>query len=188
MILFVIKFDKIKTLITQNSFFIQLMIMFVFTTIYVIILFFKRFITFLLQCFTIMFKSFIKTFIVFNCSFFWHAESNVKIEKKNDFRQISMHIINFFQHALKINDFWLNMSLKINFFKQLKIYKTRVLSIVFWLLFKCRRSCRVCSRRKIQCSLKNIVIIIVALNINHVRKNILISKNNDDNFWNDNLY
>jgi hypothetical protein len=40
----------------------------------------------LLQCFTIMFKSLAKIFIiVFICSFFWHAKSDLRVEKKRWF-------------------------------------------------------------------------------------------------------
>jgi hypothetical protein len=32
-------------------------------------------------------------------------------QREDDFDQISMHVIDFSQHALKIRDFWLNMNL-----------------------------------------------------------------------------
>jgi hypothetical protein len=63
--------------------------------------------------------------------------------------------------------------LMIKLFKQSKIFKTRVLSIVFWLPFRFRRSCRTWLRRWIQCSFESNVNVTITSNVNHVRKNIL---------------
>jgi hypothetical protein len=72
--------------------------------------------------------------------------------------------------------------LMIKFFKQSKIFKTRVLSIVFWFLFRFRRSCRTWSRKWVQCSFENKVNVIVTSSVDHVLKNILISKNREEDF------
>jgi hypothetical protein len=45
--------------------------------------------------------------------------------------------------------------LMIKLFRQSKTFKTRVLSIVFWLLSRFRRSCRTWLRRWIQCSFED---------------------------------
>jgi hypothetical protein len=46
---------------------------------------------------------------------FFFLTRKVKLEsqqREDDFRQISMHVIDFSQHALKIKDFWLSMKLE----------------------------------------------------------------------------
>jgi hypothetical protein len=63
--------------------------------------------------------------------------------------------------------------LMIKLFRQSKIFKTRVLNIVFWLLSRFRRSCRTWLKRKIQCSFENNVNVTIASSVNHAREDIL---------------
>ncbi len=127
----------------HNFFFMRSIVVFVFATIWVNVLFFRRFMTFLLQCFIITFRFFAKIFIVVVNSSFWLAESDLRVDRK---RMISvksrcMWLI-FLSTRWRSKIFDWTWSLMIKLFKQSKIFKTRVLSIVFWLFSRFRRSCR----------------------------------------------
>jgi hypothetical protein len=176
------KFAKIR-----NSFFMRWIVVFVFATIWMNVLFFKRFMTFLLQCLIITFRFFAKIFIISVCFFCWLVESDLKIDKEEmisvKFR--CMWLI-FFNTRCRSKIFDWTWILMIKFFRQSKIFKTRVLSIVFWLFFRFRRSCRTCWRRWIQCSFESKMNVTITSSVNQVR-DILISKNEEEKFWNDDL-
>jgi hypothetical protein len=163
----------------RSSFFIRSIVVFVFATIWMNILFFRRFMTFLLQCLIIIFRFFAKIFIVAVNFFFWLAKSDLKIDRKKmiSVKSQCMWLISLNTRWIsKISDWtWILM---IKLFKQSKIFKTRVLSIVFWLLFKFRRSCRTCSSKWVQCLFENKMNVIITSNVNHVREDIL-----DINKW-----
>jgi hypothetical protein len=166
-------FELFEASISRISFFMWSMIVFIFATIWMIVLLFRRFMTFLLQCLITTLRFFAKTFIIDSLSF-WLAESNLKIDKKKMIfvRSRCMKLISLnTRWRSKIFDWtWFLM---IKLFKQSKIFKTRVLRIVFWLLFKFRRSCRTWSRRWIQCSFENKVNVIVTSSVNQIREDIL---------------
>jgi hypothetical protein len=168
----------------RNSFFMRSIVVFIFATIWVNVLFFRRFMTFLLQCLITTLKFFAKIFIIISvCSFFWLVESNLKIDREKMIfaRSRCMWLIFFSTRCRSKTSDW-TWILMIKFFKQLKIFKTRVLSIVFWLFFRFRRSCRTWSRRWIQCSFENKMNVIVTSSVDHVLKDILISKNKEEDF------
>ncbi len=158
----------------HNFFFMRSIVVFVFATIWMNVLLFKRFITFLLQCLIITLRFFAKIFIDAVNSFFWLARSNLKIdrEKMISVRSRCMWLI-FFSTRWKSKIFDWTWILMIKLFRQSKIFKMRVLSIVFWLLSRFRRSCRTCSSKWIQCSFENKVNVTITSNVNHVRKDIL---------------
>jgi hypothetical protein len=158
----------------HNFFFMRSIVVFVFATIWVNVLLFKRFMTFLLQCFIITFRFFAKIFIVVVNSSFWLAKSDLKIDKKRMIfvKSRCMWLI-FLSTRWRSKIFDWIWSLMIKLFKQSKIFKTRVLSIVFWLFFRFRRSCRTWLRRWIQCSFENNVDVTITSSVNHVRKDIL---------------
>ncbi len=173
-------FDELLMLANfRSSFFMRSIVVFVFVTIWMNVLLFKRFMTFLLQCLIIIFRFFAKIFIVVVNSSFWLAESDLKIDREKMIfvRSRCMWLISLnTRWRSKISDWtWILM---IKLFKQSKIFKTRVLSIVFWLLFKFRRSCRTCSSKWVQCLFENKMNVIITSNVNHVREDIL-----DINKW-----
>jgi hypothetical protein len=155
----------------RSSFFMRLIVVFVFATIWMNVLSFKRFMTFLLQCLIITFRFFAKTFIVSVCSFFWLARSDLKIDREKMIfvKSRCMWLISLSTRwRSKIFDWtWILM---IRFFRQSKIFKTRVLSIVFWLFSRFRRSYRTWLRRWVQCSFESKVNVTVTSSDDHVRE------------------
>ncbi len=115
--------------------------------------------------------------------FFWLAESDLKVDREKMISARSRCMwLTFFSTRCKSKTSDWTWILMIKFFKQSKIFKTRVLSIVFWFLFRFRRSCRTWSRKWVQCSFENKVNVIVTSSVDHVLKNILISKNREEDF------
>jgi hypothetical protein len=168
-------FDKSLMLANFRSFFfMRSIVVFIFAMIWMNVLFFRRFMTFLLQCLIIIFRFFAKIFIVAVNLSFWFAKSDLRVDKKKMIfvKSRCMWLISFSTRwRSKIFDWtWILM---IKLFKQSKIFKTRVLSIVFWLLSRFRRSCRTCSSKWVQCSFENKVNVKITSNVNHVREDIL---------------
>ncbi len=178
-------FEKFAT--ARSSFFMRSIVVFVFATIWVSVLSFKRLKTFLLQCLIITLRFFAKTLIISVCSFFLIVELDLKIDREEmiSVRSRCMWLIFLSTRCRsKISDWtWI---LIIKLFKQSKIFRARVLNIVFWLLFRFRRSCHTCSSRWVQCSFEDKVNVTITSSVNQVR-DILIPKNEEEEFWNDDL-